>query len=247
MRWAVEGCRPVTADNCFRLTGSGYSARASSSAYHALDDLDGGLLVVQRLICVFHWKLVRCNEVFISQCENLSNVAQRLPSCIEYIRINFMRRACPAGSFTAIMQPASKPTTGNNTMGVITNIEDLRILAERRVPRMFYDYADSGSWTESTYRANSDDFAKIKLRQRVAVEHGKPQPRQHHGRPAGSDAGSDRADRADRHAACGWRDPGGAGGGEIRRAVHAVDHEHLLDRGHRRPHRPRRSGSRSTS
>ncbi|MET0964634.1 MAG: alpha-hydroxy acid oxidase, partial [Noviherbaspirillum sp.] len=54
-------------------------------------------------------------------------------------------------------------------MGVITNIEDLRILAERRVPRMFYDYADSGSWTESTYRANSEDFAKIKLRQRVAV------------------------------------------------------------------------------
>ena len=54
-------------------------------------------------------------------------------------------------------------------MGVITNIEDLRILAERRVPRMFYDYADSGSWTESTYRANSEDFARIKLRQRVAV------------------------------------------------------------------------------
>jgi L-lactate dehydrogenase (cytochrome) len=54
-------------------------------------------------------------------------------------------------------------------MSVITNIEDLRILAERRVPRMFYDYADSGSWTESTYRANSEDFAKIKLRQRVAV------------------------------------------------------------------------------
>ena len=54
-------------------------------------------------------------------------------------------------------------------MGVITNIEDLRILAQRRVPRMFYDYADSGSWTESTYRANSDDFARIKLRQRVAV------------------------------------------------------------------------------
>jgi isopentenyl diphosphate isomerase/L-lactate dehydrogenase-like FMN-dependent dehydrogenase len=34
---------------------------------------------------------------------------------------------------------------------------------------MFYDYADSGSWTEGTYRANSDDFQKIKLRQRVAV------------------------------------------------------------------------------
>ena len=54
-------------------------------------------------------------------------------------------------------------------MPVITHIEDLRVLAQKRVPRMFYDYADSGSWTESTYRANSDDFQSIKLRQRVAV------------------------------------------------------------------------------
>ncbi|SEB19803.1 alpha-hydroxy acid oxidase [Paraburkholderia sartisoli] len=54
-------------------------------------------------------------------------------------------------------------------MTVITTVEDLRVLAERRVPRMFYDYADSGSWTESTYRANESDFQKIKLRQRVAV------------------------------------------------------------------------------
>ena len=54
-------------------------------------------------------------------------------------------------------------------MPVITNIEDLRVLAEKRVPRMFYDYADSGSWTGSTYRANESDFQKIKLRQRVAV------------------------------------------------------------------------------
>jgi L-lactate dehydrogenase (cytochrome) len=52
---------------------------------------------------------------------------------------------------------------------VITTIEDLRVLAQKRVPRMFYDYADSGSWTESTYRANSSDFQSIKLRQRVAV------------------------------------------------------------------------------
>jgi len=51
----------------------------------------------------------------------------------------------------------------------ITTIEDLRTVAERRVPRMFYDYADSGSWTEGTYRANSEDFHRIKLRQRVAV------------------------------------------------------------------------------
>ncbi|HEX5390655.1 MAG TPA: alpha-hydroxy acid oxidase [Burkholderiaceae bacterium] len=54
-------------------------------------------------------------------------------------------------------------------MTVITNIEDLRVLAEKRVPRMFYDYADSGSWTEGTYRANEGDFQPIKLRQRVAV------------------------------------------------------------------------------
>src|SRR6187200_3411867 len=51
-----------------------------------------------------------------------------------------------------------------------TSIADLQALAKRRVPRMFYDYADSGSWTEGTYRANEEDFHKIKLRQRVAVD-----------------------------------------------------------------------------
>ena len=55
-------------------------------------------------------------------------------------------------------------------MGALTCIEDLRLIARRRVPRMFYDYADSGSWTEGTYKANEADFAKIKLRQRVAVD-----------------------------------------------------------------------------
>jgi L-lactate dehydrogenase (cytochrome) len=54
-------------------------------------------------------------------------------------------------------------------MTIITTIDDLRALAKRRVPRMFYDYADAGSWTESTYRANEEDFQKIKFRQRVAV------------------------------------------------------------------------------
>jgi L-lactate dehydrogenase (cytochrome) len=55
-------------------------------------------------------------------------------------------------------------------MPVITCIEDLRLLAKRRVPKMFYEYADSGAWTESTYRANETDFAPIRLRQRVAVD-----------------------------------------------------------------------------
>ncbi|MGB0738669.1 MAG: alpha-hydroxy acid oxidase, partial [Planctomycetaceae bacterium] len=54
-------------------------------------------------------------------------------------------------------------------MPVITTIEDLRLLAKQRVPKMFYDYADSGSWTEQTYRENTSDFEKIRLRQRVAV------------------------------------------------------------------------------
>jgi len=55
-------------------------------------------------------------------------------------------------------------------MAAVTSIEDLRLMAKRRVPRMFYDYADSGSWTEQTYRANTSDFEKIRLRQRVAVD-----------------------------------------------------------------------------
>ena len=54
-------------------------------------------------------------------------------------------------------------------MTVITTVEDLRVLYKKRVPKMFYDYADSGSWTEGTYRANEADFQTIKLRQRVAV------------------------------------------------------------------------------
>ncbi|HDR9582495.1 alpha-hydroxy acid oxidase [Burkholderia stabilis] len=52
-------------------------------------------------------------------------------------------------------------------MPVITCLDDLRLLAKRRVPRMFYDYVDSGSWTETTYRANEADFARILFRQRV--------------------------------------------------------------------------------
>ena len=55
-------------------------------------------------------------------------------------------------------------------MSVITTIEDLRQIAQKRVPKMFYDYADSGSWTQSTYALNESDFGRIKFRQRVAVD-----------------------------------------------------------------------------
>ncbi|QFU09443.1 L-lactate dehydrogenase [cytochrome] [Rhodobacteraceae bacterium THAF1] len=54
-------------------------------------------------------------------------------------------------------------------MPVITEIEDLKRIYRRRVPKMFYDYCESGSWTEQTFRENSSDFDLIRLRQRVAV------------------------------------------------------------------------------
>jgi L-lactate dehydrogenase (cytochrome) len=54
-------------------------------------------------------------------------------------------------------------------MAIITSIDDLRLVARKHVPRMFYDYVDCGSWTESTYRANESDLAAIPFRQRVGV------------------------------------------------------------------------------
>ena len=51
----------------------------------------------------------------------------------------------------------------------MTCIEDLRRVAKRKVPKMFYDYVASGSWTETTLRENSSDFDPIKFRQRVLV------------------------------------------------------------------------------
>ena len=55
-------------------------------------------------------------------------------------------------------------------MSVITNIDDLKRIYRRRVPKMFYDYAESGSWTEQTFHENSSDFDRIRLRQRVAID-----------------------------------------------------------------------------
>jgi len=55
-------------------------------------------------------------------------------------------------------------------MPTITNIQDLKDIYARRVPRMFHDYAESGSWTEQTFRENTSDFDRIHLRQRVAID-----------------------------------------------------------------------------
>jgi L-lactate dehydrogenase (cytochrome) len=48
-------------------------------------------------------------------------------------------------------------------------VEDLKAIARRRVPKQFFDYVDSGAYTEGTYNANESDFKKITFRQRVAV------------------------------------------------------------------------------
>ena len=64
--------------------------------------------------------------------------------------------------------PNAKPLRG--TPMSILEIADLKKMAKKRVPKMFFDYADSGAWTEGTYRANEEDFQKIKLRQRVLVD-----------------------------------------------------------------------------
>jgi L-lactate dehydrogenase (cytochrome) len=74
----------------------------------------------------------------------------------------------PGARLTCVKRPAAGRADAF-AMPVITTIEDLRLLAQKRVPRMFYDYADCGSWTESTYRANEADFARLLFRQRVAV------------------------------------------------------------------------------
>jgi L-lactate dehydrogenase (cytochrome) len=55
-------------------------------------------------------------------------------------------------------------------MTVITNIQDLKDIYYHRVPKMFYDYCESGSWTEQTFRENTSDFDQLRLRQRVAVD-----------------------------------------------------------------------------
>ena len=121
--------------------------------------------------------------------------------------------------------------TSGPPMKHITCIEDLRQLARRRVPRAFFDYADSGSYNEETLRANRADLEAIKLRQRVLVDVSARSL-------ATTIVGQKRvgavhagADRAVRHAARRRRDPGGARGQRGRHSVHALDHVDLLDRG----------------
>src|SRR4051794_1523536 len=131
----------------------------------------------------------------------------------------------------ATRMPSSKPPSRLSRLFAsvpATCIEDLRVLAQRRVPRMFYDYADSGSYTEGTYRANEADFAKIKLRQRVAVDiSNRTLASSMVGQPVSMPVAL--APTGHRHAARRWRDPGGPGRRQGGGAVHALDDEHLFD------------------
>jgi len=64
----------------------------------------------------------------------------------------------------------ARAASESTAMPVITCIDDLKQIYGRRVPRMFYDYCESGSYTEQTFRENNSDFSRIRLRQKVAVD-----------------------------------------------------------------------------
>ena len=120
--------------------------------------------------------------------------------------------------------------SSGHPMKNITCIEDLRQLARRKVPRAFFDYADSGSYNEETLRANRSDMETIKLRQRVMVD---VSSRSLATTIVGQKVASPFVSGAGRpvgHAARRRRDPGGARGQRCRHSVHALDHVDLFGR-----------------
>ena len=120
----------------------------------------------------------------------------------------------------------------------VLTVDEMKACARRRVPKQFFDYADSGSWTESTYRANRADFEKILLRQRIAKIARRPKPGDRHRRTGRRHAGRAFADRPHGDAMRGRRDQGGQGRGKGRSSLHALDDVDLLDRGCRGELRP---------
>ena len=110
----------------------------------------------------------------------------------------------------------------------ITSIEDLRVLAQKRVPKMFYDYADSGSYSEGTYNANEADFQKIQFRQRVAVD---MTNRTTKTKMVGHDVVMPAAiapHRPYRYAACRRRDFSCQGSRSVRYSLYLIDHVDLF-------------------
>ena len=121
-------------------------------------------------------------------------------------------------------------------MPIITEIEDLRRLHKRRVPKMFFDYCESGSWTEQTFRDNGSDYSKIRLRQRVAVNmEGRSTASTLIGEPVAMPAslapvGATGMQRAD------GRNPGRPRRRGFRYPLYVIDHVSLFDRGCGRSH-----------
>ena len=119
-------------------------------------------------------------------------------------------------------------------MKITPSIDDLRQLARRRVPRAFFEYADSGSYTEQTFHANLDDLAAIKLRQRVLVNvDNRDLSTKIIGTPAEAPIALAPI------GLCGMesrrrRNTLRARGASCRHSLHAFDHVDLLDRGRRR-------------
>lgn len=121
-------------------------------------------------------------------------------------------------------------------MPVITNIDDLKRIYRRRVPKMFYDYAESGSWTEQTFRANTTDFSELLLRQRIAVDMGNRTTRtQMIGQDVSMPVALAPVGLTGMQCADGEIKAARAGR-EIRRAVLPVHHVDLFDRGRGRKH-----------
>ncbi len=116
-------------------------------------------------------------------------------------------------------------------MPIVTNIEDLRRIARRKIPRAIYDYVERGSYDELTLAANRDDLDAIRLRQRVLIDVSKVSLGSTDAGRDGHDAGRHRADRAHRPGARRRRDAGGARRRGRRHQVLPVHHVDLLDRG----------------
>ena len=114
---------------------------------------------------------------------------------------------------------------------IITNIEDLRQLARRKVPRAIFDYVDRGSYDEISYRANTDDLQGDPFPPARPDRRRQPLARDDDAGRKGVDAGRHRADRPDRPDARRRRDAGGARGRGRRHPLHALHHVDLLDRG----------------
>lgn len=113
----------------------------------------------------------------------------------------------------------------------IACFEGFQKAAKRRIPHMFYDDIDSGSWFESTYRADEATLQILKFRQSVTLNVEQRSTATQNDRPTCQNAGRRRACRIGEHDACGRQNPCRPRGNAVRHVFNLVLHEHLLDGG----------------